>query len=177
MFDLHFKYCSVFSVHGAPSNNGIISLHDWCHRLIYCDKSSPEGYRNPYNCLLKNANFPMKKKQQQLNNIYHLIANLLLLWMISRWFFVSVKNDFSGQAWKCKSFPVTRRYWCRCDHCLLIYKTVSQFFEILILSRCFWANVNHAREIIFISSGNLINAFYLPSNRKRNLRHGSVEER
>ena len=121
--------------------------------------------------------FQWKKKQQQLNNIYHLIANLLLLWMISRWFFVSVKNDFSGQAWKCKGFPVTRRYWCRCDHCLLIYKTVSQFFEILILSRCFWANVNHAREIIFISSGNLINAFYLPSNRKRNLRHGSVEER
>ena len=46
---------------------------------------------------------------------------------------------------------------------VIVYKIMSQFFEILIFSHIIWGNVNYAREINLISKGTLIKAFYLPS--------------
>ena len=40
-----------------------------------------------------------------------------------------------------KGFPVILRYSCRYNHYSFIYKTVSQIFEILILSQDFLGNV------------------------------------
>ena len=49
------------------------------------------------------------------------------------------------------------------NHGSFIYKTVSQFFEILIFSQDICGNVHYVPEIIFISSGTLIKAFHLPN--------------
>ena len=62
-----------------------------------------------------------------------------------------------------KGFPVTGRYYCCCNHCSFIYKTVSQFFKILIFSQDIWGNVHYVCDINFISEGNLMKAFSLPS--------------
>ena len=44
-----------------------------------------------------------------------------------------------------------------------MYKTVSQFFQILIFSQDIWGNVHYVFEINLIFQGTLIKAFYLPS--------------
>ena len=46
---------------------------------------------------------------------------------------------------------------------LFLLQNCSQSFEILILSRHFWGNVNYVPEIIVILLWNLIKAFYRPS--------------
>ena len=60
-----------------------------------------------------------------------------------------------------KGFAGTRRYYC--NHCSFIYKSLSKFFEISVLSWNFWGNVYHVSEINLISSWNLIKALSLPS--------------
>ena len=86
-------------------------------------------------------------------------------------------RSFLLQAKRYKGFPVTGRYQCHCYQCSFIYKTVSQFFGVLIFSQDLWGNI-HVPEINLISSGTLIKAFYLLNRKfKRNLRHGFVDER
>ena len=58
---------------------------------------------------------------------------------------------FSFASKKYDGFPVTGRYYNRCYQCLFIYKTVSQFFEILIFSQDIWGNVHYVPEINLIS--------------------------
>ena len=48
-----------------------------------------------------------------------------------------------------KGFPVTEIYCC-CNHCSFIYKTVSQFFEILFFSQDVWGNVHNVCVINLI---------------------------
>ena len=77
-----------------------------------------------------------------------------------------VKNAFSGffflQAKKCKGFPVTGRHLGLCYQCSLIYRTVSQLFEILIFTQDIWGNVYYVLKINLISYGTLIKVFHLP---------------
>ena len=47
--------------------------------------------------------------------------------------------------------------------CYFIYKTVSQFFEILMFSQGIWGNAPYVHETNLISYRTLIKAFYLSS--------------
>ena len=61
---------------------------------------------------------------------------------IFRWFTVSVKMCFqicSFGSKKVQGFSCDRK--CYYNHCSSIYKTISQFFEILIFSQDIWGNV------------------------------------
>ena len=69
---------------------------------------------------------------------------------------------FSFTSKKVQGFS-SDRYSCRCYQCSFIYKTVSQFFKILIFSKDIWGTVHYYTDINIISKGNLIKAFYLPS--------------
>ena len=93
--------------------------------------------------------------------------------MILRWFTVKVENAFSGLFFrKQKGTRVFR--WQEDVNAVVIsaffiYKTESQFFEILIFSRNIWGNVHYVREINLISQGTLIKTFYIPikTNQKK----------
>ena len=65
----------------------------------------------------------------------------------SRYFTDSVKNDFSSLFF-CKQKAAKVFQWEKdvdvaviiCNHCFVIYKTVSLFFELLIFSHDVWGN-------------------------------------
>ena len=61
------------------------------------------------------------------------------------------------------TLPIHHKYWCRCYQCSFTYKSLSQFFKILIISQDIWWIVYYVSEINLISQGTLIRAFYLPN--------------
>ena len=56
-------------------------------------------------------------------------------------------QGFSFASKKVQGFSNDRKMLMSFNHCSFIYKTVSQFFEILIFSQDIWGNVNYVREI------------------------------
>ena len=62
-----------------------------------------------------------------------------------------VFRSFLSRAKSYKGFPVIGRYYCRCYQCSFIYKTVFQFFEILIFSQDIWRSIHYVPEINLIS--------------------------
>ena len=71
-------------------------------------------------------------------------------------------RSFLLEAKRNKGFLMKGRY-CFPYQCSFMYKTMSQFFEILICSQNIWGNVHYVPEINLISKRTLIKAFYLPS--------------
>ena len=107
---------------------------------------------NPYYSLLENANFSIKKKQWLndiilLNSQFTIVFNGIICFSVQFcdnsllmnycYSCKCVFRSFLSQAKKYKGYPVTRRHKCCFNHSFFIYKTVSQFFEILIFSQIF----------------------------------------